>query len=99
METPQLIGVIKWVCYITNTPIVMQMASEVKQRWSNEVLMNENIISKSRIGRGWNCGKITLSDHSLDALRHCIHYCTFKIKARSKKTPARVYSSRSYYGD
>ena len=92
LETPQLIGVIKWACYKLDIPIVMQMAAEVKNRWSNEILIDQNIISKDYNSPGYHCGTIALSNHSLDALRHCVHYNTFKVKARSNPRIKKMYT-------
>lgn len=92
LETPQLIGAIKWACHILNVPIVLQMAAEVKNRWNNEVLIDQKIISKDYDTPGWHCGKIALSTHSLDALRHCIHYNTFKVKARNNPRIQKMYT-------
>ena len=84
LETPQLIGAIKFYCYINNIPLHLQMASEVKTRWSNEILLEEGIVSKGARGN-YHCGKIELSNHSMDALRHNVHYTTFKNKKREPK--------------
>ena len=92
LETPQLIGVIKWACYKLNIPIVMQMASEVKNRWSNSILVDQNIITKDYNSPGYHCGTIALSNHSLDALRHCVHYNTFKVKARNNSRINKMYA-------
>lgn len=92
LETPQLIGVIKWACHKLNIPIVMQMAAEVKNRWSNEILIDQNIISKDYNSPGYHCGTIALSNHSLDALRHCVHYNTFKVKTRSNPRIQKMYT-------
>ena len=92
LETPQLIGVIKWACYKLNIPIVMQMASEVKNRWSNSILVDQNIITKDYNSPGYHCGTSALSNHSLDALRHCVHYNTFKVKARNNSRISKMYA-------
>lgn len=78
LETPQLIGAIKWYCYTQGIEVVLQMAHEVKGRWSDEVLLNKNIISKCDYRRGYRIGNINLRNHSMDALRHYLHYVTFK---------------------
>lgn len=64
LETSQLIGVLKYWCYMHGVIYKMQMASEVKQRWSDSVLKHYNIeLPKSR--------------HAKDALRHAMHYMKF----------------------
>lgn len=80
LETPQLIGAIKYMCHISDIKITMQMAAEVKQRWSDEVLYNKKLINK--IGRDIVMGNLKLSNHSLDAVRHCMHFNIFKLKIR-----------------
>lgn len=83
LETPQLIGAIKWYCHIRKIPITLQMASEVKRRWSNEVLQNKGIITKG--SRSWKMGDLIIQHHAMDAVRHCLHYTTFKQKTRETK--------------
>lgn len=82
LETPQLIGAIKYHCYMNNLPITMQMASEVKERWSNEVLQNKGMLKYDYFTRAYWMGDLKLGDHSLDAVRHCLHFITFKLKLR-----------------
>lgn len=78
LETPQLIGAIKFFCYVNEIPFHMQMAAEVKVRWSDEVLKNTGLIQDS--GRVKTIGKVELQHHSMDALRHFLHFTTFKLK-------------------
>lgn len=80
LETPQLIGAIKWYCYNNNLPLHLQMAAEVKNRWSNDVLLKSHIIKK--VGTRYMIGKVVMQHHSMDALRHYLHYTTFKEKIR-----------------
>ena len=83
METPKLIGCIQHFCYKNNIPYRMQTASEVKKRWANHILAHKGYI-KIINARGQlkptsgDC--TTYSHHSLDAIRHAIHYATFKNK-------------------
>ena len=37
LETPQLIGVIKYWCYANKVPLKIQFASDVKNRWSDKL--------------------------------------------------------------
>lgn len=97
LETPQLIGAIKWVCNQLNVKIVMQMASEVKSRWSNDVLFRKGLLK--RRGRQLVFGdKLYVYNHSIDAIRHCLHYNTFKIKPKPYKTITRL-ERYDNYGD
>jgi len=83
METPKLIGVIQHACWKNHIPYYMQTAGEVKNRWTNEILAYKRLIVKH--GRGWrpatgDCS--TYTHHSLDAIRHAVHYATFRNKER-----------------
>ena len=95
LETPQLIGVIKFFCHTYGIPIVMQMASEVKNRWSNEVLLELGKIQKD--GRAYRIGSIPLSNHSLDAVRHCLHYAQFKMRPQKPRAYHSNTRRFSYY--
>jgi hypothetical protein len=81
METPKLIGVIQHFCWQKDIPYYMQTAGEVKNRWNNEVLAYKGYI-KPR-GRGWfpaSGTADTYTHHSLDAIRHAVHFATFRNK-------------------
>ena len=91
LETPQLIGVIKYVCYKNNIPCVLQRAVDVKNRWADHILEHEGYIHRVSNTKSYeHChGKSgyalagttdRLSSHSLDTLRHIIHYKEFKNK-------------------
>lgn len=94
LETPQLIGVIKYWCYKHDIPCVLQMAAEVKIRWSDKVLKENGILNYR--SRKYYCGKVLIEHHSKDALRHCLHYMTFK-DAMRKPLPKFEMNERSYY--
>ena len=91
LETPQLIGVIKYDCYLSKKPIILQMAHQVKTRWSNEVLIKTNLIEK--IGRNYYHNNVKLQHHSMDAFRHWLHYMTFKDKKQTPKQKIDTYSN------
>lgn len=83
METPKLIGVIQHHCWKTQRPYYMQTAGEVKNRWNNEILAYKGYIVQQ--GRNWRpaTGSYdTYTHHSLDAIRHAVHYATFRNKER-----------------
>lgn len=81
METPKLIGVIQHYCYIKHIPYYMQTAAEVKKRWTDEILIFKKYIKPYRKGYRPTTGSIdTYTHHSLDAIRHAVHYATFKNK-------------------
>lgn len=77
METPKLIGVLQWWCYIHQLAYWMQPASLVKKRWTNEILNYKGYIKKD--GKTYIVPGVKgdITRHSLDAIRHAIHYATF----------------------
>lgn len=73
METPQLIGLIKYECNNRNIEIVIQAAYEVKHRWTDKILAYKGIIYKSgNVYRDTN-NKV-VSRHSKDSIRHAMQY-------------------------
>ncbi len=78
METPKLIGIIQYMCYRKKIPLRMQTASEVKQRWHNGILIHEGVLEKR--GRKLFSGEFEVDRHAIDAIRHAMHYITFKRK-------------------
>ena len=79
METPKLIGVLQHYCYCKHIPYYMQTAAEVKKRWTDEILVYKKYIKPYRRGYRPTSGITdTYTHHSLDAIRHAVHYATFK---------------------
>lgn len=84
LETPRIIGVIQWLCYKYKIPYATECAGAVKQRWANHILAYKGYITLQ--------GKQVLvqgkpqSDHCVDAIRHAVHYATFKNNKGVKKT-------------
>lgn len=79
METPKLIGVLEFFCTEREIPTVLQAAHEVKNRWNDEVLLYKGYIV--RHGRQFRtCNDKNIDRHALDAIRHAVHYLTFKNK-------------------
>ena len=74
LETPQLIGVIRYWCYANNVPLKIQYAVEVKNRWSDSVLEKKGIIEKVNGRRKLISSGQWLNNHKTDALRHALHY-------------------------
>lgn len=85
METPKLIGLLQWWCYKNKLEYKMQPASMVKDRWKNDILNYKGYIKKD--GKGYTIPGVKLKDntteHTLDAVRHAVHYYTFNL-ARSQ---------------
>lgn len=74
LETPQLIGVIRYWCYANNVPLKIQYAVEVKNRWSDSVLEKKGIIEIVNKRRKLISSGQWLNNHKTDALRHALHY-------------------------
>lgn len=74
-ETPQLIGIIRHWCYKNEIPLKIQYAVEVKNRWSDEILLKNEIITKKGSVRYFK--NQVLNNHKTDAIRHAMHYLTF----------------------
>jgi hypothetical protein len=77
-ETPQLIGIIKMVCYDLKIPLTIQFASEVKTRWSEDVLVAKGILEFKNGLYLWN-GQRTNS-HKRDSLKHILHFERYRLK-------------------
>jgi hypothetical protein len=82
METCQLIGFIKMVCYLRGILLAMRTAVHVKKRWADEILIHNNYIYKVGKHHFVNCYNHPLSDHIRDAIRHAVHCATFELKQK-----------------
>lgn len=79
-ETSQLIGAIKIHYANRGIPLVFQAASEVKKRWANHILIHKGLVYPSGTTlRDPSNGQV-ISKHSLDALRHALHYNLKELK-------------------
>jgi len=80
METSKLIGILQYHCELNKYPYAMQTASEVMMRWTDTILVYKNIIKQknSRIYTDQNDKRLCV--HERDAIRHAIHFSTFKNK-------------------
>lgn len=80
METSKLIGVLQQYCHDNKISYTMQNASEVKTRWSNEILAYKGFVKK--VGNKWYTTEslMLINRHCMDAIRHAVHYNTFKNK-------------------
>jgi hypothetical protein len=86
METCRLLGILQLFCWETQIPYEFQRAADVKSRWSYDVLQKENIIeSHTSYFTLVDSGK-RINRHEIDALRHALHYWTFKNKPVEEKT-------------
>ena len=80
METPQLIGLIKFYCAEYNIELVMQRAVDVKNRWSDKILEYKGLVYRDPRGSFRDMNHYKVSRHAKDAIRHGIHYITKRIK-------------------
>lgn len=78
LETPQLLGIIKYETWKRGLFIYIQTAMQVKTRWSNEVLEHKGYITKK--GLSYYREDIKLSAHIIDSIRHAVHYATYNSK-------------------
>ena len=67
METSQLLGIIKFFCWQRNIKCITQRAVDVKNRWTDEILVHAGIELPHYTG----------AQHVRDAIRHAKHYVTF----------------------
>lgn len=80
METPKLIGVLQYNCWAEEQPYCMQTAGEVKARWADHILVHKGIL-ELRQGKYYVPHETeALSGHTRDAIRHAVHYNTFRNK-------------------
>lgn len=77
-ETPKLIGIIELYAYNRDIPIYLQRAVDVKNRWTDEILVNKNIISK--VNNRYYASGVMISEHIRDSIRHGVHFIKYKLK-------------------
>lgn len=75
LETPQLLGIIKYETYKRGLFIYIQTAMQVKTRWKDEILCHKGLITQK--GKSYYIKDTLVSDHVRDALRHAVHYMTY----------------------
>ena len=75
LETPQLIGIIKYETYKRGLFVYIQTAMQVKTRWDNQLLAKKGYISMT--GNRCYIGDVLISDHIQDSIRHAVHYKTY----------------------
>lgn len=78
METSKLIGILQLHCFTNGIPYIMQPASEVKKRWTNEILHYKGYIKLYKRKYTIPDTKVAIDRHCLDSIRHGVHYATFK---------------------
>lgn len=78
LETPQLIGIIKYETYKRGLYIHIQTAMQVKTRWTDDVLAHKGYFLKK--GKSYYMNNINLVSHIKDSVRHAVHYMTYNSK-------------------
>ncbi len=76
-ETSKLIGILEFMCDHNKIPIYLQRALDVKKRWTDQILVAENIIEK--IGSHYYAGGVLTSEHIRDSIRHGTHFIRYKL--------------------
>ena len=85
LETPQLLGIIKYEDYKRGIFTYIQTAQAVKTRWNDDILTRKGYLShvgKSYRLKGYD--KI-LPTHIKDAIRHAVHYATYNTNYKGGK--------------
>lgn len=82
METPQLLGILKYVLEREQIPYTVQTASEVKRRWTEEILEWKGLLVKQRTNYYFRTPNnlVKTNRHMRDAYKHAVHFNTFKNK-------------------
>ena len=80
METCKLIGILQYFCEANQIPYTMQLAAEVKTRWADSVLLHKKLIVHTKRKYTLPDKKTEINKHACDAIRHAVHYATFKNK-------------------
>jgi len=79
LQTSQLIGFLKMVCYELGIPVTIQYASDVKTRWSDDVLVRTGVLTKKGNRLYWK--NQATNTHKRDSIRHGLHFHRYKLKA------------------
>ena len=80
METCKLLGILQYYCEANCISYNMQLASEVKTRWADEILFHKGLIVHTKRQYTLPDKKTVINKHACDAIRHAVHYATFKNK-------------------
>ena len=83
LETPQLIGALKFSLEYRNIPFRLRPAVRVKPRWTDEILVKKGYLTQR--GKVYLCGNVVTNDHMRDAMRHALHCAIFEYKEESNE--------------
>ena len=78
METCRLLGVLQEYCFEIKQYYNLQRATEVKNRWADDILEHEGIIYRKNRGIFTKDGKNVTVRHIRDAWRHATHFAVCK---------------------
>lgn len=84
LETPRLIGIIEYECWMRSIPLYKELAAAVKTRWSENILEHKGYLKRKGLSNKWcisqKDGKVLteVPDHVRDALKHAVHRYTFR---------------------
>ncbi len=79
METSKLIGALMVNAYENAVPCYLRNASQVMNRWSNDILVYKKVVMKKG-NRFVDAEGNYINRHCMDALRHAMHCYHFEIK-------------------
>lgn len=96
METPRLIGVMQWTCWDLKQSYSMQLASSVKNRWSDDILIQEGFLNRRSNYLVHTQSNMSMkSEHVRDAFRHAVHYAITRNEEHKKP----VYKNKGAYNN
>lgn len=78
LETPRIIGALEYCCWLNKKPLYFQMASDVKTRFSDEILMKKKVFEEHKGYLYFNF--IKTNDHIRDAMRHYFYFIKYGLK-------------------
>jgi len=78
METSKLIGIIQTYLFQKKIKYAMQRPAEVKTRWADSILLHKGVLVRVNKSYYLPDGDKTVNVHCRDAIRHAIHFDTFK---------------------
>ena len=80
LETVQLLGIIKYHCFLHNLDYFIRPAVAVKKRWSDDILLHKEIVIKVGARFMLPDKKEVICEHERDSIRHALHFNTFENK-------------------
>lgn len=93
-ETVRLIGVLQHWLWSFKIPYRLQTASEVKCRWTDDILIHKGYLVRNNKRLTFPGGSPVIS-HTVDAIRHAIHFDTFKNKECNNGTRSESKTKQS----